>query len=279
MIRSLRITTLVENRAPQGPLQGEAGLSLWVEADGRRVLFDTGLGKALPGNAEALDIDLSDAEAVVISHGHNDHTGALGHVLERAPQVPYFMHPVALEPKFNCRDRAKPRPNGMTAECARALRSGKHKLVETHGPTEIVPGLWATGEVPRENDFEKVKLPFYLDAEARRVDPLIDDQAAWAETPRGVVAILGCSHSGVVNTLHHVARLAGVERIHAAIGGTHLLDASPERLERTAEAVEGLDVEVLAFAHCTGAKSLEFFRRRFPDRFADCMTGTQLVFE
>jgi len=279
MAPTLCVTVLVENTSPGAPLVSEAGLAMWIETAGRRVLFDTGLGKALPVNAAALGVDLASADAVVLSHGHIDHTGGLAHAMAQAPGATCYAHPAALEAKYSCRDKANPRQNGMPPDCAARLQSSDYRFVETRGPTEIVPGLHATGEVPRETDYEDTGVTFYLDPEARRPDLLPDDQSLWVECPQGLVVLCGCAHAGIVNTLTHVTRLAGTDRVHAVIGGTHLMSASAERLEATARALERFDIGLLAVCHCTGLAGRDFFRRRLPDRFVECTAGSRFVFE
>jgi len=279
MTTTLHITVLVENTSPGEPLAAEAGLALWIETGGRRVLFDTGLGKALPVNAPALGVDLASADAVVLSHGHLDHTGSLAHVMDLAPGAVYYAHPGALEPKYSCRDKANPRQNGMPADCAARLRSGDYRFVETRGPTEIVPGLHVTGEVPRRTDYEDTGVTFYLDADARQPDPILDDQSLWAECPQGTVVLCGCAHSGVVNTMAYVAQHTGTDAMDAVIGGTHLMHASLERLEHTAQAFERFGVRVVAPCHCTGSVAQDFFRRRLPDRFVACTAGSRFALE
>ena len=100
MIRSLRITALVENTAGARGLSAEHGLAMWIEADGRKVLFDTGQGLALPHNAEALEIDLQSVSDVVLSHGHYDHSGGLPGLVGKLQQANVWVHPAAFEAKF-----------------------------------------------------------------------------------------------------------------------------------------------------------------------------------
>ncbi|MGB2988117.1 MAG: MBL fold metallo-hydrolase, partial [Phycisphaerae bacterium] len=103
MIQSLRITVLVENTVGARGLTAEHGLALWIEADGMNILFDTGQGPALTVNAKALGIDLRKTDAVVLSHGHYDHTGGLDRVLGDLERAAVYVHPQAFEAKFGRR--------------------------------------------------------------------------------------------------------------------------------------------------------------------------------
>jgi 7,8-dihydropterin-6-yl-methyl-4-(beta-D-ribofuranosyl)aminobenzene 5'-phosphate synthase len=273
MIKTLELTVLVENQPIGRGLLGEHGLAFHLNADGRSVLFDTGQGLTLTHNAEHLGIDLSKLEAIVLSHGHYDHTGGLPAALERCGAVDIYLHPDAVQPKFNRDGKDIGAPPS-----ARATLGKAKTLHMVEKPCEILPGLFATGPIPRRNAFEDTGGPFYCDAHKQREDLLPDDQALYALLPEGVVVILGCCHAGVVNTLEYISELSGGLPVHAVIGGTHLLRANAERLAHTAGLLETLDVKVLAPNHCTGLNAQCYLRSRFPDRFVEANAGARFVF-
>jgi len=272
MIEHLKVTTLVENTATGPGLLGEHGLSFLVEADGRRLLFDTGQGLVLESNAERLGVSLEGLDAVVLSHGHYDHTGGLERVLERNPQTRLYLHPDALGDKFN--RNGKDIGSGLPSAQALSARVGE--MIFTDEATEIFPGLSVTGRIPRRNDYEDTGGPFFLDSDCREEDTIPDDQALFVRTVKGVVVILGCGHSGVVNTLERVAELTNESRVHALVGGMHLLRSGPERLERTAEMLSRVDLQILGANHCTGIEAVCHFRRCFPGRVISMGVGDVL---
>ena len=98
------------------------------------------------------------------------------------------------------------------------------------------------------------------------------------ETVAGVVVLLGCAHSGVVNTLERVAEITNRREIHAIAGGMHLRSASEDRLRNTADALEAFGISTIAPSHCTGANALAFFGPRFGKRLRECTVGCSLVF-
>ncbi len=278
MIETLRVMALVENSVFTRGLLAQHGLSFLIEADGRRALFDTGQGRVIVDNARQLGVPLDTVETIVLSHGHYDHTGGLADVLHAGGGRKLLLHPAALAPKYVRRQNPPHSEIGIPEPSRQALESNHQAIVWTQTPTEVLPGLHATGEIPRHS-LEDVGGAFYLDESCQDPDPLRDDQALFAECAAGLVIIFGCAHSGVINTLEYVAQLTGRGKVHAVLGGMHLLQASSERIEATADALERREVERIMPCHCTGSQALSLFRARFGDRVKECPTGTSYCFE
>lgn len=274
MIKSLNLITLAENTAGGRDLLGEHGIAFLVEADGFRLLFDTGQGLVLQHNAERLGVDLGRLDAIALSHGHYDHTGGLAGVLEKNGAIDLYLHPAALEPKFN-RDGKDIGSRDLDREI---LENRSRRLVWTEQPTEIIPGLWLTGQIPRRTDFEDTGGPFYQDSQRQQEDLIPDDQALFAHTPEGIVVIFGCGHSGLVNTLNYISELTGGEPVRAVFGGLHLLRAGDDRLNYSANTLEVMDVRTIGANHCTGQKALTYLWNRFPDRCVECKAGSRFSF-
>ena len=273
-----QITVLVENTAGGRGLLAEHGLSFWIEFGSRRILFDTGQSAVLFHNAQVLGIDVSTVDAVVLSHGHYDHTGGLRKMFEMAPAVPVYLHPQALEPKFACGGE-RSREIGMEREMAQTAKQhidgGLGSF--TDGPVEIFPGVWATGEIPRGSAFEDTGGPFYRDPNCTQPDELLDDQALVLETPEGLVIVLGCAHAGVVNTLNHVAELFPNRSIQMVLGGMHLVHALPSRINYTIEVLRRYDVQRIGPAHCTGAEATRELWDALSQKCFLCSVGTRIT--
>lgn len=249
---SVKVTLLVENTVQRRGLLAEHGLSYAIDFGGRRVLFDTGqTPEVLANNASRLDWPLARVEAVVLSHGHFDHTGGLPAVLEAAPAARIFIHPAALAPKFQ-RVEGKIGDYSTTPPSLAALGRHRANVRPTTGVTEVVPGLFATGEIPRTNDYETTGGAFYLDAGGLTVDPIVDDQSLFFRAADGVVIILGCSHAGVVNTVDYVLSLHPGEPLAAVIGGMHLWKTSSEHRRRVGAQLLSRKPKLLAGCHCAG---------------------------
>lgn len=272
----IRVTTLSENSANMG-LLGEWGLSMLVEVDGRKLLFDTGAGLAIIHNAQRLKVDLSDVDRVILSHGHYDHTGGLRDVLRIIGDKEVIAHPAIWEKKYAQWPGERERYIGVpyVREGLEALGASFRLSTE---PVKLSGNIMTTGEIPLLTEYEEVDTGLYVkDARGRRQDIFPDDLALVIDTEFGLVVILGCAHRGLVNTLRHAQKLAGKELIYAAIGGTHLFHASEERLEKTVAALKEMGIQKLGVSHCTGFAAEARLYHEFGDAFFLNNAGTSFT--
>ncbi|OGD55547.1 hypothetical protein A3K81_05050 [Candidatus Bathyarchaeota archaeon RBG_13_60_20] len=279
-IKSLKLTTLADNMVYRAGLHGQWGLSILLELEDdrgrpRRVLLDTGNDRdPLLHNIRKLKVDLTALDAVVLSHGHEDHTVATVEVMQASGGCPVYAHPHCFLPRANVDKTGKRRRAGVPegqglAEIEAA--GGEVKL--SSGPAEVVPGLWTTGQVHRAS-FEDVPAP---SEGARRLvavdgeemdDAILCDMALWADVESlGAWVVTGCAHSGPVNTLNHVRELGGFRNIHALVGGTHLVSRPDDYIGRTANALEGFNLRLISPCHCTGFRAAAALMSQFVDRF------------
>ena len=275
MNKDLRITTLVEDTTLNGRLLAEHGLSFWIEYGDKRILFDTGQSDILVQNAKVLGINLAEVNAIVLSHGHYDHTGGLSAILDIASKIKVYMHPTSTEPKFS-RKVLGEKSIGMPHLAKKAVQ--KCHVVWTATPAQIFPGMSVTGQVPRRNNFENVGGAFFVYENYKKPDELLDDQTLFIETSKGLVVVLGCAHSGVVNTLEYISNLTSRNKIYAVIGGMHLLKASRIRITNTIEAFKKYEIQKIVPLHCTGRKAVRELKNTFGDKCLLISTGGQIIF-
>jgi len=265
-VKSLKITILSTMLADGLAPLGEWGFSALVEADGHRILFDTGgHTDVVLRNAQALHIDLTTVPDVVLSHFHADHTTGFlplrRSVLKSAPQALARTH--VAEGIFY------PRPitpggaddNEMPLIKPEYEATGGVFLVHAR-PVQLYPGVWLTGPVPRkypEHNWSgslKVKTPQGL-AE----DTVPEDMALVCDTDDGLVVLTGCAHAGVINIIDYAQSFIRPARVHALVGGIHLFAASDATLRWTAEKLRAFGLDSFIGAHCTGIETVFRFRQ------------------
>lgn len=249
---NVAVSILVENTTPSPSLIGEYGFSALVEVDNRKILFDTGSKDALFKNAENMGIRLEEVEALVISHGHFDHTGAVIPFLQRFGPKKFYSHPDIFSRRFSQGKRGVGFHIGCPFERGDLENNGA-EMIFTDTISEIMPGVFISGEIPRRNHFENTGGNFVIaNGQDLLEDKLIDDMALFIDHPAGLIIISGCAHSGMINTIEYIQQKTGRSKIQAFIGGTHLITASEDRMVQTIAALESLDIEMIAVAHCTG---------------------------
>ncbi|MDY6965249.1 MAG: MBL fold metallo-hydrolase [Halobacteriota archaeon] len=263
----MRITTLSENTAGKRPkgLLAEYGLSILVEADERKILFDTGQKKSAVNNAAILGIDLSDIEKIVLSHGHFDHTGGLKSVLEKTGEIEIIAHPDIFQKKY-AKFGKKKTYIGIPDSREELEESGANFKL-TKEPTKI-GDITATGEVDQKNDFEKIDKNLYVqEGDDLRSDELLDDQALAIKTDKGLFIVLGCAHRGMINNIEQAKNITGEDRVYGVIGGTHLIAADKVQMDETVKALKKYDIQKIGVSHCTGPKASSRLADEFGEKF------------
>lgn len=272
-----RITILSENSVVvSGALIAEHGFSALVERGEEKVLFDTGQGYVLIHNARISGVDLGAVRKVVLSHGHNDHTGGLAELLKDGQSRDIYAHPDVFNSRFYEVPGSSPRPIGMPF--SRAFIEGLGARFHlSEGPQEVADGVATTGVIPRNTPFETGDPTLVLGPEhGGRPDPLLDDLSLVVEGESGLIVLLGCAHAGLVNILNHVRCMMPGSPIKAVVGGTHLGLSSEKQMAATIKAMEGMGVEKVGASHCTGLAGSARLREALGENFFFAGVGAAL---
>jgi 7,8-dihydropterin-6-yl-methyl-4-(beta-D-ribofuranosyl)aminobenzene 5'-phosphate synthase len=272
---------------PTDTLLAEHGLCLLVKvqqgAEKHTIMLDTGYNSmSVLHNMDILAVDPNELEAIVLSHAHMDHTGALHAILGKISKpIPLVVHPDAfLYPRFlEEKDGSKKRfPRTLVRN---DFKQRNVKIHESKAPTSILDGaILVTGEVERTTAFEKGMPGALVEREGSlEPDPIKDDQSLVINLKeKGLVIITGCSHAGIVNTILYAKKLTGIEKVYAVLGGFHLSGAFFEKiLEKTIDELKALSPAVVVPMHCTGRKAMELLSREFPASFVLNSVGSKIT--
>jgi len=275
-MEQLKATVLCENCVffNEGAL-AEHGWAVYIETEYGNFLFDTGQGKTIINNAQYFGKDLSSIKGIIISHHHHDHTGGLLPVLEYTGKVKVYSHPELFKNSYKVHENIE---KNIGIPFRREVLEGRGaEFIFNTDWTVIVPGLMLSGEVPRRTTFESGDTKLLLKSESGyKQDLVIDDQTLIASTTKGLVIILGCSHSGIINIINYALEKTGQRHIHTILGGTHLGPVNEDAKTRTIEALKKFDIERIGTSHCTGLETAMRLCYEFGERFFFCNVGTQI---
>lgn len=266
-VESLRVTILSTMLADEGI--GEWGFAALVEADGHRILVDTGARpNTVLENARDLHIDLSNVEEVVLTHFHGDHVGGLltlrREMMKRNPAALSRVH--VAQGIFYSRPLKNGGEDNPMIAIRKAFEAAGGRFIQHDHAAEILPGIWLTGPVPRvfpERNWSASPRSLGVQTPQGLVeDKVPDDQSVVLNTPKGLVVVTGCGHAGIVNILTDAESQYRNAPVYAVLGGLHLFAATDEQVNWTADKMKGFGVAYLVGAHCTGIESLYRLRGR-----------------
>ena len=269
----MKLTILTDNNVPLDSLCcGEAGACYYLEDDGHRILFDTGFTDVCVRNAGTMGIDLTALDTVVLSHGHDDHSGGLRSLPRAAGRPRLIAHPDVLRPK-----RWEGGGDSIGIPVSREELEKRYELFLSAEPVAITSRLLFLGQIPRENQFEEdYTLGETLTDVGWQPDYMLDDSAIVYRGREGLTVITGCSHAGICNIIEHARHICSDDRVVGVIGGFHLRTMSP-RVTRTAEYLKSLHPKRMCPCHCTSFAARAAIHQLIP--VEDVGAGTTMEIE
>jgi 7,8-dihydropterin-6-yl-methyl-4-(beta-D-ribofuranosyl)aminobenzene 5'-phosphate synthase len=269
-------------------LRAEHGLGHLVEItrEGRtaRLAFDFGFSPdGYTHNARELGIDPASVDVLVLSHGHQDHFGGLlgwlranRRMMKR--DLVFYGHADHYHPRWNQPPGGAPVYIGKLD--AFAIERWDVRLEEVRQPTLLPEGAMLSGEMHETESFEPIPSSLRIERDGQLAqDTFMGEQTLIVNVRgRGLVVVTSCSHRGIVGICRHAMRAAGVDRIHAVVGGFHLSGLDEARITRVVDSLRGFGVDWIVPQHCTGLEAIVSFATRMPAEVVFASTGSTFVF-
>jgi 7,8-dihydropterin-6-yl-methyl-4-(beta-D-ribofuranosyl)aminobenzene 5'-phosphate synthase len=246
----MTVSILTDNN-PGRNTQAEHGLSYLIEYEGKRLLFDTGQSSLFLNNAEIMGIDMTNIDAIILSHGHFDH----GDGLQYLSGGRLICHPGCFVKRYRKSDHLYIGLKNSKEELV-----SKFDLILTSQPYQITRKIVFLGEIPRITQFESKSTSFVLGDGTP--DFVADDSAVALLLTDGLFIITGCGHAGIVNTIKHAKDITGENRLYGIMGGFHLKPVNRQTKE-TVRYLRENRVKHVYPSHCTEYPALSYFYRSY----------------
>ncbi len=245
-----------------------------IEADGKRILFDTGQSGDFIKNAISLNKNLSNLDAVIISHGHYDHSGGYKKFIEISEDKPeLIVGEEFFRPKYKIISENEYKYNGNSFDEEYLAKNNISLKKISEDITYLSDNIIVFHHFSKSNDFEKRNDKFFIKNNSSYIPDEFDDELSIGViTEKGLAVIVGCSHVGVINILKTISETVNIP-IYAIIGGTHLVEANDLRIQKTIEELKKLNIQLVAVSHCTGENGIRGISKAFKGQFIYNNTG------
>ena len=242
----MNLTVLVDNNTFIDEYYlGEPAVSYYIEDEETNILFDTGYSDIILKNAKSMNIDLNSINKIIISHGHNDHTGGLEYLSKNITNknIEIIAH-------LNCYDKKYYEGEYIGTPILKEELEQNFKLNLKSEPIEISKNIVFLGEIPNINDFENRDCIGKCESKNGIIEDYVkDDSAIVYKSEKGLFIITGCSHSGICNIIEYSKKVCKEDKIYGVIGGFHLFDLD-EKLNKTINYLKENSLEEIYPCHC-----------------------------
>lgn len=270
----MKITTIIENTKPlDSILECEHGLSFFVEYDGKKIIFDTGKdGENFLENANKLTADIKNADYMVLSHGHYDHTGGvIPYIDTYGNNFKLIINPSVFFPRYKYSGNKK--VDIGIPFTRKDLEKRKVEMIFSEDLVTISDKIDVVSNFSLHPEYRMEDSGLLCEEDGiEKKDFMPGESVLVMKHEKGLVLLIGCSHSGVVSIIEKVKKLYD-ENIYAVFGGTHLVVASPGFVNKTVEYFKNSQIEKIGVCHCNGANAGKIFKKEIPDRYFQITSG------
>ena len=281
----MKVTVVVDNKGSQTipDLVGEHGLSLLIETDNSKLLFDTGASELFARNAKTLGINLEAVDALVLSHGHYDHGGGLEAFLNINKHAKVYMGPGALDAHIAKLFGILSKSIGLNRKALEPFRdrlASVDKMTEIAARAFVLPQIDMSSTTPRDMGmfYRKTNAGLLKDDFSHEVLLVIQDT-------KGISVVTGCAHKGILNIVSASKAQFPQVDIKAIIGGLHMMDPATKRLSESKEVIRSIGttlrndtrVSKLYAGHCTGEAAFSLLKDKMGEKLEPIMVGKQIV--
>ena len=261
----MKITFLSENKTNQPPFVGEHGLSMFIETDSAKILFDAGSSDFLFQHAKEKKLDLGDVDLCVVSHGHFDHTGGIPTFVKINQKAPVLIHKEAFYEEYYMEKGV------MEKEPCSILWNEKEKqeilprLLLTEGTHYWNENILISGAIPPRYGNESVEDFYIREMDGKyRIDPMEHEQFLLIRERGELYLFSGCSHKGIFSALNYAKDLFPEEKIRLLVAGLHLYNANSATISEVVQRLLPYNIPEILPVHCTGIEGICQMKREMP---------------
>lgn len=271
-MKNIRIVTLAENCVYGKHLQGEHGLSIYIETAQNKILFDTGASDLFIRNAEQLGIDLKQIDYLILSHGHNDHTGGLLPFIKLNSKARIVCKKEIFTPKYK-----GDRENGLFQTDILLNPTNASRFQTITENTEIFPGAYVIPHLTIYNNEDTHFDHFEIIKDNRRIPDCFEDEVSLVLTTRqGIVVLSACSHRGITNIIRTILNLWPNIPLYYVLGGFHIHKAPESKTNFIGNFFSQYPNCHIGICHCTGVDQYAILKAQLGNRLFYNFCGMEI---